>query len=125
VSFDYIVLSGVYDDSKVPENPEKGCIINGPYLEGCRWNDETEVLDESKPKELYTPMPCIWLKPDVGLVSPVGEGPFFETVDPVNRQVRAAGARLARDQRSNIRQHYIVHSMQCCRMLLGTMMLAW
>ena len=56
-------MSKVYDDTNVPEKPANGSIINGPFLEGCRWNDETELLDESAPKELYTPMPCIWLKP--------------------------------------------------------------
>jgi|EP01049_Picozoa_sp_SAG25_P010444 hypothetical protein len=61
-------MSKVYDDTNVPEKPANGSIINGPFLEGCRWNDETELLDESAPKELYTPMPCIWLKPEANRV---------------------------------------------------------
>lgn len=36
ISFDFEVLSGVYDDSGVPEKPEAGVIISGPFLEGCR-----------------------------------------------------------------------------------------
>ena len=89
VGFDFVVLNHVYDTSGVPEKPESGSIINGPYLEGCRWNDETGVLDESRPKELFTPMPCVWLKPQVDFKSPAGPHPMYPTVDPEVRQVYA------------------------------------
>ena len=54
-----------YDNTTPLTNkrPADGCIINGPFLEGCRWNEDEMVLDESKPKELYVPMPCIFFKP--------------------------------------------------------------
>ena len=89
MGFDFVVLNHVYDTSGVPEKPESGSIINGPYLEGCRWNDETGVLDESRPKELFTPMPCFWLKPQVDFKSPAGPHPMYPTVDPEVRQVYA------------------------------------
>ena len=54
-----------------------------------RWNDETQVLDESRPKELFTPMPCIWFKPEQNRVSPLGPGPMFATVDPSTKEVYA------------------------------------
>lgn len=105
-----VVLNNVYDESGVPEQPESGCVVYGPFLEGCRWNDDTGVLDESRPKELFTPMPCICththsppqlnfrsfserllvfagFKPGRNLESPVGKPPFFETIDPDKRQV--------------------------------------
>ena len=48
MDFDYVVLNHVYDEGGpipgVKEKPEFGCIISGPYLEGCRWNDETVGL---------------------------------------------------------------------------------
>ena len=84
-----MVKNGVYDVDGVDQMPDSGCIIYGPFLEGCRWNDDTGVLDESRPKELYTPMPCIWFKPGRNLESPVGPAPFFETIDPQKRQVYA------------------------------------
>lgn len=40
-----------------------GVHIQGLYLEGCRWNDETMLLDESLPKILFVHCPMIWLKP--------------------------------------------------------------
>lgn len=36
------------------EKPADGCCIYGLFVEGCRWNPEIRLLDESKPKELYT-----------------------------------------------------------------------
>ncbi len=35
------------------------------FLEGARWNYETHILDESKPKELYTDVPVIHFLPKV------------------------------------------------------------
>jgi len=32
-------------------------------LEGARWNKETRLLDESKPKIMFDVLPIIWLKP--------------------------------------------------------------
>eukprot|EP00658_Telonema_sp_P-2_P035779 TRINITY_DN2596_c0_g1_i13.p1 TRINITY_DN2596_c0_g1~~TRINITY_DN2596_c0_g1_i13.p1 ORF type:complete len:517 (+),score=116.45 TRINITY_DN2596_c0_g1_i13:92-1642(+) len=43
--------------------PEDGCFINGLFLEGAGWNNETGLLCESKPKELYVRFPIIYMKP--------------------------------------------------------------
>lgn len=45
------------------EKPEDGCYIWGMYLEGARWNSTTHMLDESKPKKLYTELPMAWFYP--------------------------------------------------------------
>lgn len=47
----------------IEEPPEKGCYIEGLFLEGSRWDHQEEILTESRPKELYTDMPPIWLDP--------------------------------------------------------------
>ena len=47
----------------VAEGPADGCYIRGLFLEGARWNSETHLLDESRPKELFTEMPITWLSP--------------------------------------------------------------
>ncbi len=39
------------------------------------------VLDESKPKELYVPCPCIFFKPVKDRVLPYGPTPWFATID--------------------------------------------
>ena len=43
--------------------PEDGCFIHGLFLEGARWNRTKGVIRESKPRELFTEFPVIWLKP--------------------------------------------------------------
>ena len=39
-----------------------GAFIHGLTLEGARWDDKTGVLEDSKPKELFCPMPVILIK---------------------------------------------------------------
>ena len=48
--------------SELKSRPALGCYISGLYLEGARWGYSIHELAESKPKELYTEMPVIWLK---------------------------------------------------------------
>ena len=62
VSFSFRVMDTLTD--AVPDGPTDGCYIRGLYLEGGRWDYAAHVLDESRPKELYTEMPIIWLKPE-------------------------------------------------------------
>jgi dynein heavy chain len=56
----------IYDDispQDVKEKPEDGCYVYGLYLEGARWNANTHLLDDSRPKQLYSDMPMIWFLP--------------------------------------------------------------
>jgi len=62
VSFDFDFLDPQQLGAK-PARPDYGAYISGLYLEGARWNFETGCLDESLPKQLFTPAPIIWLKP--------------------------------------------------------------
>lgn len=41
------------------------------YLEGCKWNYETHMLDESDPKKLFVDLPMLWFKPISDRVEPV------------------------------------------------------
>ena len=50
--------------SKLKVGPEIGCYIRGLFIEGARWDPATFALNESRPKELFTEMPCIWLVPE-------------------------------------------------------------
>ncbi|XP_050431121.1 dynein axonemal heavy chain 1-like [Adelges cooleyi] len=66
LSIDAIQYSFTVLDSAPDKRPENGCVIYGLFLEGCRWNEQLRTLDESRPKELYTEMPPIWLIPEQG-----------------------------------------------------------
>jgi len=59
VTFEYETLPRGQYDTK----PEDGAYVTGMYLEGCRWNFDTMLLDESEPKVLFTEAPMFWLKP--------------------------------------------------------------
>lgn len=61
LTFTYQIVNLKEEDIKNP--PDDGCYIKGLFLEGARWNSETSMLDECKPKELYSVMPIIWLRP--------------------------------------------------------------
>ena len=61
INWDYQVMEeGKFD--KNTEAPD-GAYIYGLYLEGCRWDSEQSVLEESQPKVLFTKVPYIWMKP--------------------------------------------------------------
>lgn len=64
IDFDFSVLS---DESKydftVP--PQDGVHVNGLFVEGCRWDEKKEALDESLPKVLYSTMKTIWVVPKI------------------------------------------------------------
>ena len=45
------------------EKPADGVLVNGLFLEGCRWSQEEGVLAESLSKVLYSKLPVLWLKP--------------------------------------------------------------
>eukprot|EP00744_Colponema_vietnamica_P000917 GILI01001585.1.p1 GENE.GILI01001585.1~~GILI01001585.1.p1 ORF type:complete len:760 (-),score=244.65 GILI01001585.1:190-2130(-) len=47
----------------IKERPADGCYIHGMFMEGARWDPETHAIADSRPKELYTEMPIIWLHP--------------------------------------------------------------
>ncbi|XP_024377701.2 uncharacterized protein [Physcomitrium patens] len=62
VQFDFVQSDHLTGDIiKAP--PVDGCYIRGLSLEGCRWDYVTHMLVDSRPKELYTDLPIMWLNP--------------------------------------------------------------
>ena len=52
-------------------------------MEGARWSVDIHELSESRPKELYTDMPVIWLKPTANRAKPeegIYECPVYKTL---------------------------------------------
>ena len=69
--------------------PVNGCYVRGLFLEGAQWSADKHELAESKPKELYTDMPVIWLKPTANRVKPVTgiyECPVYKTLTRAGKQ---------------------------------------
>ena len=47
---------------EIPAASKEGAFIHGAYMEGARWDDKTQQIEESRPKELYAKMPVILIK---------------------------------------------------------------
>ena len=70
-------------EDQLNERPNEGCYIKGLFLEGARWDYENHELTESRPKELYTDVPVIWMKPTENRVKPQGgiyDSPVYKTL---------------------------------------------
>ena len=75
------VLPGTWQSLK--EAPNDGCYIRGLFAEGARWDPNEQVLSESRPKELFTDMPPIWLIPVSNRKVPesgIYECPLYKTL---------------------------------------------
>ncbi|XP_074644244.1 dynein axonemal heavy chain 1-like [Tubulanus polymorphus] len=80
ISFGFEVVKTPASELKRPEN---GCYINGLFLEGSRWDYNAHQLTESKPKDLFTEMPVIWLIPYENRTQPeegIYECPVYKTL---------------------------------------------
>ncbi|XP_031423008.1 dynein axonemal heavy chain 1 [Clupea harengus] len=61
IGFDFKVMKE--SPEELIARPETGCFIHGLFLEGARWDAQTGLIAESRPKELYTEMAVFWLVP--------------------------------------------------------------
>lgn len=62
VSFEFLFLDEAIDRANL-EKPELGVYIEGLFIEGAQWNYERKIIENPKPKELFSKLPVIWLKP--------------------------------------------------------------
>ena len=70
-------------EDQLKKRPVEGCYIRGLYLEGARWDYEKHEVTESRPKELYTDVPVIWMKPAADRVKPetgIYDSPVYKTL---------------------------------------------
>ena len=59
------------------EGPVDGVNIHGLFIEGCKCDTKSGILDESDPKTLFVEMPVIWLEPvQIDLYDP--EDTFYQ-----------------------------------------------
>jgi dynein heavy chain len=49
--------------SEVEESPEDGVYVYGLYMDGARWDRDSQVVADQFPSEMYNKMPLIWFKP--------------------------------------------------------------
>jgi len=85
ISFGFEVVKPHY--TEILERPENGCYIRGLFVEAARWDHEKMALNESRPKELYTEMATIWLKPETNRKQP--ESGIY--ICPIYKTLQRAG----------------------------------
>lgn len=51
------------DAGRIAGPPPSGAYVNGLFLEGGRFDRHKLRLEESHPRVLFDPLPCVWLKP--------------------------------------------------------------
>ncbi|OWZ24775.1 Axonemal dynein heavy chain [Phytophthora megakarya] len=61
VGYDMVVLA--QPSSELTQPADDGAYVDGLFLEGARWDAVTHTLAESKPRELYVPLPVLHLLP--------------------------------------------------------------
>lgn len=69
LTFEFVIK----DDLKwqdVTAKPEAGCYCYGMFLEGCKWDYEKHMLNDSDPKKLFVELPMLHLMPIVDRVVP-------------------------------------------------------
>jgi dynein heavy chain len=42
--------------------PREGAYVTGLHLEGARWDVQNQMIDESKPREMFSTLPVIHCK---------------------------------------------------------------
>jgi len=81
ISFDFQVMEK--EARELRRGPDAGCYIRGLYLEGARWCQMEKQLCDSRPKELYTELPVVWLIPQANRKPPASgiyDCPVYKTL---------------------------------------------
>jgi dynein heavy chain len=94
VVFDFKAMPSTADFSKKPED---GAFCHGIFMEGCKWDENTMLLQESDPKVLYTDAPTFWFVPTT--VDARAEFPHY--VCPIYRTAERRGVLATTGHSSN------------------------
>lgn len=81
IKFDYELREDIRP-SNCNERPETGVYVHGIFLEGARWDSRAKYLNHSLPKELFSNLPVLHLRPIVGEENLEGmyECPLYKVV---------------------------------------------
>ena len=71
IAFDFLMLDTFSADS-ITTKPTDGVYIRGLFLEGARWDPEIRSLNDSRPKQLFSPAPIMHLSPCKDRQEPTG-----------------------------------------------------
>jgi len=85
VSFAFEIMDDVDPaEGSGAKPPSTGCYVYGMHLEGARWDTGLKSLAESRPKELFTELPVVWLRPEQNRTKPTSgsyDCPVYKTLE--------------------------------------------
>eukprot|EP00698_Gefionella_okellyi_P007649 TRINITY_DN186_c0_g2_i2.p1 TRINITY_DN186_c0_g2~~TRINITY_DN186_c0_g2_i2.p1 ORF type:complete len:4464 (+),score=1326.13 TRINITY_DN186_c0_g2_i2:41-13432(+) len=58
---DLVLVAQVRKDERLRAGPDDGVYLTGLVLAGAAWDTKTDMLTAPKPKELFCPMPIVWM----------------------------------------------------------------
>tara|TARA_B100000609_G_scaffold145713_1_gene117327 strand:- start:295 stop:684 length:390 start_codon:yes stop_codon:yes gene_type:complete len=61
-----------FSADSITTKPQDGVYIRGLFLEGARWDPEIRSLNDSRPKQLFSPAPIMHLSPCKDREEPTG-----------------------------------------------------
>jgi len=70
LSFEFVMKRE--EMAELTAKPADGCYTYGLFLEGARWNKDTQALDDPLPRELFARMPVIHFLPRENRAQPQG-----------------------------------------------------
>ena len=65
LNFEYELRQDINHET-CSERPDTGVFVYGIYLEGAKWNNNLKYLNQSEPKELFSELPVLHLRPIQG-----------------------------------------------------------
>jgi len=95
---DVVLITNVTDYPdlrKIKSQPQDGVYIHGLYLEGASWDKKENKLNESHPRELFTPLPILHVSAHTSkyaekLYAPKEDVKYYDC--PVYKQPKRTGA---------------------------------
>ena len=63
INYRFGIMDQLTSPADIKVKPDYGCYVYGLFVEGCRWSYENHCLGQSRPKQLYSPLPIMHLLP--------------------------------------------------------------
>lgn len=112
----YTTVTKLRREGEVKKKLEHGCYITGLYLEGAKWNMQTDSLDYQDPKELVVDMPIIQIVPvEANKLKLRGTIKTPVYVTQARRNAMGVGMVFAADLKTNLHvSHWILQGVCLC-----------
>jgi dynein heavy chain len=91
LSYDFVVVPDIKPNDASVTAPTDGCYVYGMFLDGAAWDYSLGVINEAAPKQLFSVVPTIWLKPGVTVDIEEARAKLIRYPCPTYKTSRRAG----------------------------------